>query len=248
MSDFLEIDRAGAIWTIRLNRPDARNAIDPATARELAQVWTELDHDPEGRVAVITGTGTAFCAGADLRELGEASEVMSLLQQALLGPARISKPVIAAANGVAVGGGLSLLLACDLRIAADTASFSTQAARSGLYPFGQVNALTREIGLPAAAELLFTARRFHADEALRLGILGEVVEPERLMPRCLELAATIAANAPLTVSAIKRTYAAQRSALMASEQDAVVEVLASADAKEGALSFLEQRPPRFTGR
>lgn len=248
MSDHVEIERAAGVWTIRLNRPNYRNAIGPAGARELAAIWTELDNDPEARVGVITGTGTAFCSGGDLRELGDTAEAIGLLQEALLGPARISKPVIAAANGVAVGGGLSLMLACDLRIAASTAWFSTQAARLGLYPFGQVNVLSREVGLPAAAELLFTARRFGADEALHLGILGEVVAPEELLPRAQELAATIAANAPLTVSAIKRTYAAARGELMASERAAVIEVLSSDDAREGALSFLEQRPPRFTGR
>lgn len=248
MSDHLEIERAAGVWTIRLNRPDFRNAIDPATARDLAATWTALDNDPDARVAVITGTGSAFCAGGDLRELGDTREVITLLQEALLGPARISKPVIAAANGVAVGGGLSLLLACDLRIAASSASFSSQAARLGLYPFGQVHVLTREVGLPAAAELLFTARRFGADEALRLGILGEVVEPEAVLPRAQELAATIAANAPLTVAAIKRTYGTARGELMAGEREAVIDVLSSADAREGALSFLEQRPPRFIGR
>lgn len=248
MSDHVEIEYDGPVWTIRLNRPDARNAIDPSAARVLADTWSALDSDPAARVAVITGTGSAFCAGGDLREIGDVGASIELLGHALLGPARIGKPVIAAVNGAAVGGGLSLMLACDLRLATTTATFSSQAARLGLYPFGQVHALTREIGLPAAADLLFTARRFGADEAMRLGLLGEVVEPDELLERSHELAATIAANAPMSVSAIKRTYGVHRGALMASEQDVVVDVLSSGDAREGAMSFLERRPPRFTGR
>lgn len=248
MSDHVEIEPDGPVWTIRLNRPHARNAIDPESARVLADAWSAFDNDLAARVAVVTGTGSAFCAGGDLRELGDVGAAIELLGRALLGPARIGKPVIAAVNGAAVGGGLSLMLACDLRVATTTATFSSQAARLGLYPFGQVHALTREIGFPAAAELLYTARRFAADEALRLGLLGEVVQPDELVARSRELASTIAANAPMSVTAIKRTYGGHRGALMASEQDVVVEVLSSADAREGAMSFLERRAPRFTGR
>lgn len=244
----LHVDRDGPVWTVRLDRPRTRNALDPATAEALARVWSDVDADPAARVVVLTGTGSVFCSGADLREIGDPGAALAVLEAALLGPTRIGVPVVAAVNGGCFGGGMSLLLACDLRLAASSARFGTQAARMGLYPFGAVGALTREIGTAAAADLLLTGRHFDAAEAAGLGVVGRVCAPEDLAAEARALAAVIAGNAPLTVAAIKRTYSAEHRRGVAAERDAALAVLASDDAREGAAAFLARRPARFLGR
>ncbi len=244
----LHVDRDGPVWTIRLDRPHVRNALDPATAGALALTWREIDADPDVRAAVLTGTAGSFCAGADLRAVADPGSALELLEAALLGPTTIGVPVVAAVNGGCFGGGMSLLLACDLRIAASGARFGTQAARMGLYPFGAVSALTREIGTAAAADLLLTGRHFDATEAAALGILGRVCAPEDLTADAHAAAAVIAGNAPVTVAAIKRTYTAEHRRALAAERAAALAVLATDDAREGAQAFLQRRPPQFLGR
>ena len=243
----LHVDRDGPVWTIRLDRPHVRNSLDPATAGALALTWREIDADPDVRAAVLTGTAGSFCAGADLRAVADPGSALKLLEAALLGPTTIGVPVVAAVNGGCFGGGMSLLLACDLRIAASGARFGTQAARMGLYPFGAVSALTREIGTAAAADRLLTGRHFDATEAAALGIVGRVCAPEDLTADA-HTAAVIAGNAPVTVAAIKRTYTAEHRRALAAERAAALAVLATDDAREGAQAFLQRRPPQFRGR
>ncbi|MFR9802099.1 enoyl-CoA hydratase/isomerase family protein [Pseudonocardia sp. RS010] len=244
----LHVDRDGPVWTVRLDRPRTRNALDPATAEALARVWSDVDADPAARVVVLTGTGSVFCSGADLREIGDPGAALAVLEALLLGPTRIGVPVVAAVNGGCFGGGMSLLLACDLRLAASSARFGTQAARMGLYPFGAVGALTREIGTAAAADLLLTGRHFDAAEAAGLGVVGRVCAPEDLGRR---------GAGPRRGDRRQRAADRRRDQAhllrgappgVAAERDAALAVLASDDAREGAAAFLARRPARFLGR
>ncbi len=254
------LERDGALATITINRPKVLNALSQATIAEIGQALREVEADPELRVAIITGAGEkAFVAGADineLRALASAEAARALAErghQVGLYIAQMSKIVIAAVNGFALGGGCELAMCCDIRIAADTAKFGQPEINLGLIAgWGGTQRLTRLVG-PGMSKLLnLTGDLIGADEALRIGLVERVVPAAQLAEAARALAAQIAGKAPLAVAAIKQ--AVNRGHDMALADACMYEaalfgtVVQSDDAKEGTGAFLEKRKPTWGGR
>lgn len=255
------IERHDHVLVVTMNRPHARNALSGPMMALMREAWDEVDANPDIRVAVLTGAGGAFCAGADLKAMtashpgdsfsGGGMDLSRI--DALLKGRRLTKPLIAAVEGPAVAGGTEILQATDLRIAGESARFGVSEARWGLFPLGgSAVRLVRQLPYTVAADLLLTGRHILAPEALRIGLIGEVVPDGHALARAMEVAAQIAANGPLAVQAILRTI---RETEGMAENDAFaiesrigMEVFQSQDAKEGPRSFTEKRPPVFTGR
>lgn len=255
---------ASGVAIVTLNRPDRLNAWGPDMAPPFYAAVDCAEQDPAIRVIVLTGRGRAFCAGAYLGSSGAARDVGDSLEQAggksvadLIGErpphfvTELRKPVIAAINGACVGIGLTQALMCDVRFAAAGAKFAAIFARRGLIAeFGISWILPRLTGWGVALDLLLSGRTFLADEALRLGIVKEVVAPEDLMNRVMEYAEDIAQNcSPAALSVIKRqTYRdAGRDVVTATaEAEAMMwQALPRPDVVEGIASFLQKRPPQF---
>ncbi|MCS5620184.1 MAG: enoyl-CoA hydratase-related protein [Myxococcota bacterium] len=269
MPDLLYEKRDG-IAILTLNRPEQRNAFSPQTMVLLARAWKDFREDDAMRVAILTGAGdTAFCAGGDLKlllplftgarqpETEWDHELMSnlgdVMATALLRPFELYKPIIAAVNGYAMAGGSEILQSTDIRIASRTASFGLTEVKRGLVPGGgSMVRLQRQIPYAKAMELLMTGDNMTAEEAHRVGFINEVVEPEALMPRALELAAKIAKNAPLAVQAIKetaiRTNGIPLEEAFKIEHECSAKVMTSSDAREGPRAFAEKREPVFKGK
>jgi crotonobetainyl-CoA hydratase len=261
MTMSVHVARHGALYQVTLDRPKA-NAIDAATSRALYVAFRAFQDDPEARVAILTGAGDRFfSAGWDLKAAAEGEG-----GDADHGPGGfagvteffdLDKPVIAAVNGLALGGGFELALACDLIVAAEGAEFALPESGLGLVAnAGGVQRLPRRIAPALAMELLLTGRRVGAEEALRLGLVNRLAPLGSLMSAAREYALTIAAKAPLATRAAKalarvgeglsveETFAAMRSGRVAVYQA----LLASEDAREGPRAFAEKRPPVWTGR
>jgi 2-(1,2-epoxy-1,2-dihydrophenyl)acetyl-CoA isomerase len=246
-----------ALWT--LNRPEALNALDPELLDELAQACREVNEDPSARVVVITGAGRAFCSGGDVKVAGFAEGVGNYAPP---DPAEhwaakllaVKAPTLAAINGVAAGGGLSLALACDVRIASERARFSAIFARIGMSVLdGAGWLLPRAVGLSRALELLFTAEMIDAGFAERIGLVSRVVAHDKLLDETLALAQRIAANPPLALQLSKRvvyegldkTYLEHLPVQWAAQRENGE--LARHDIEEGVRAFREKREPRFRG-
>ena len=214
----LTIERpADGVAVVRLNRPDRLNAINETLLAELRDTCADIAIDRDLRAVVLTGSGRGFCSGIDLRDFGPSmleatdpaldrlafQEAMAALPQALRD---LPQPVIAAVNGPAVGGGLALCLAADVRICGASASFANAAIRIGLSgaEMGMSYSLPRVVGLSAAADWMLTGRTVGADEALRCGLVSELTPDDRLLERAVELASLVAANSPLGVRLTKR--------------------------------------------
>jgi enoyl-CoA hydratase len=257
----LLIERRGHVLIATMNRPQARNALSGEMMALMRQAWDEVDADPQIRVAVLTGAGGAFCAGADLKSMtaahpgesfGKGGIDLSVID-ALLKGRRLTKPLIAAVEGPAIAGGTEILQATDVRIAGAGARFGISEARWGLFPLGgSAVRLVRQIPYAIAAELLLTGRHITAEEALRIGMIGEVVPDGHALRRALEVAEQIAANGPLAVQAILRTIreteGMAENEAFAIESRIGMQVFMSADAKEGPRAFAEKRSPLFEGR
>jgi len=253
---YLEAWRDGAVGFLMLNRPDRRNALNREMWRALPELVAALDNDPETRLLVLRGAGTeAFAAGADITEFAETRADPDLARdyEALNGKAfaalrGTAKPAIAMISGFCIGGGLALALACDLRIAADDALFALPPARLGLaYPLDGLTDLLQAVSPAFAKEMLFTARRYRAMEALAAGLVHRIVPKDRLEAETRALAAEIADNAPLTIKASKRAIDALARRQGSEGLDALAAAcFASADYAEGQKAFLEKRKPRFT--
>lgn len=254
-------ERRGAVLIITLNRPKA-NAIDTATSQALYRAFNLLATDPKLSVGIITATGDRiFSAGWDLKAAAAGEAV-----DADHGPGgfagltelfSLRKPVLAAVNGMAVGGGFELALAADLILAVPHAEFFLSEARIGIVPdSGGVFRLPRRLPRPLALEMMFTGRRLSAEEALTHGLINAVVSADALLPRAIALAEEIAGSAPLALQAIKelvmeteslsvaRAFALQRSGALPHYR----KMLASKDAEEGVLAFNEGRTPNWQGR
>jgi enoyl-CoA hydratase len=258
MFDHLQLARDGAVAVATINRPEVLNALDRATLGELRRLIADLKQDTGIRAVVITGAGDkAFVAGADIGELAtldaaSAREHARLGQDVLRSIEALGKPVIAALNGFALGGGCELAMACTLRIAVDSARLGQPEINLGLIPgFGGTQRLPRLISRGLALELMLTGRQVSADEALRLGLVNRVVRAAQLMTEALTLAHDLAGKPPLAMRYI--IEAVHRGSDEAFEDAQALEatlfglVAATADMREGTRAFLEKRKPVFTG-
>jgi len=254
------IERRGHVLILTMNRPRSRNALSAPMMALMREAWDEVDADPDIRVAVLTGAGGSFCAGADLVAMTAAPPGDSFQKpgmdlsviEALLKGRRLTKPLIAAVEGAAIAGGTEILQATDIRIAGASARFGVSEARWGLFPLGgSAVRLVRQIPYAIAADLLLTGRHIGADEALRIGLIGEVVPDGQALARALEVADVVAANGPLAVQAILRTIrlteGMAEDEAFALESQIGMEVFRSADAREGPRAFAEKRTPEFRG-
>ncbi len=256
----LEITREAGIACLTLNRPDKRNAIDDATRDALTAAFASLETEISIRAVILTGAGTAFCAGVDLATPGNVAVHSSIQASPIVTRARLtapldafSKPVIAALNGVAVGGGLEMALACDLRIASTAARFGLTEARIGSLPgSGGTQRLVSVVGRTLAAQMLFTGELISAERALASGLVSELHAPDALMARALALAKTIAENAPLSLIAIKKALRAATDLPLAAgfelERALYGALTATQDREEGRKAFREKRKPNFQGK
>ncbi len=259
----LHLETSGPIATLTLHRPDVLHALNATMFDELERLFTTLAADPAIRVLILTGSGDrAFAAGADIRALAETDAATGLaasqrgqqvfaLIQSHLEPA--GKPVIAAVNGVALGGGCELALACTLRIASDKARLGFPEVKLGLIPgYGGTQRLPRLIGRSAALRLMLTAQIVDAPEALRIGLVDEVVPHADLLPRAHTLAQTIASMAPLAIAgvleAVSRGEAQPLPEALAVEAHIFGRLCATADKQEGVTAFLTKRPAVWTSR
>jgi enoyl-CoA hydratase len=252
----VEVERAeGRVAVVTLNRPDALNALDVETLTALRDSLSELDLDDAVRAVVLTGAGRAFAAGADIKYMGglgieEATRWGGLGHAVTALLERMDAPTIAAINGFALGGGCELALACDLRYASSKAKLGQPEINLGIVPgWGGTQRLARCCGLGVAKELVLTGRTVDAEEALRIGLVNAVFEPDELVERALETARLLAAKSRLALAAAKgllnRNLQGDHAENLRAEVDAFGGLFASEDAKEGLAAFAEKREPRF---
>jgi crotonobetainyl-CoA hydratase len=252
------VERDEAILWITINRPAALNSLNPLAHRELSAALDSYAADASLRVAIITGTGErAFCVGSDLksRSITNADDHPPTGFGGISHRFDLAKPVIAAVNGLAFGGGVEIVAACDLAIAADHAEFALPEPRVGLAALGGggLQRLARDLPLKYAMELVLTGRRFGAEEAKRIGLINDVAPCAELKARARKLADQIIEGAPLAVEASKQVMLQSlampdlASALRA-RYPAAERMLASEDAKEGQRAFVEKRKPRWQGK
>lgn len=258
----LLFERDGHVATVTLNRPEARNALSGEMLVRMHDAWVEIDEDPEIRVAIVTGAGGHFCAGADLKAMaaGHPDDEWTprftadpdLHWRALLRHFQPRKPLIAAVEGFAVAGGTEILQAMELRVAGEGAVFGVAEVRRGLFPLGGSTVrLRRQVPFTVAAELLLTGRQMAAAEAKEVGLIGHVVPDGQALTKARELADQIAANGPLAVQAVLRSLRESanlgEAEALGNELELGWPVFASNDAKEGPRAFAEKRDPHFTG-
>jgi enoyl-CoA hydratase/carnithine racemase len=247
-------ERKGSVAHVTINRPERLNACDFETYARLAEVWQEFQHDSALRVGILTGAGDrAFCAGSDIKSNyvehpGE--EPQNLLFPVMF---ELTKPIIAAINGHANGGGLEQALACDIRVAADHAQFGLGEVRLGWLPgAGGTQRLPRLIPLGRALEMLYTGHRIGAEEALRLGLVDYVVPINQLMARAEAIAAEICKSAPLAVQRIKQVALRGLDLSLADglqlEREHYNWLQTTEDAREGARAFAEKRAPNWRAK
>lgn len=256
--DTLLLDRSDHVATITINRPEKRNALNGTVRRELVEALDALRGDAGVRVVVITGAGEkAFVAGADIGEFAQRTPIQQ--REAMEGRrvfdelAGFPRPVIAAINGYALGGGCELALACDLRLAARSARLGQPEVNLGILPGGGgTQRLPRLVGHGAAMRLILTGELIDAEEAHRIGLVDEVVDDDALADRARELAASIARHSPVALTLIKQAVRAAAEtplqAGLALERELFITAFASEDRVEGVSAFLEKREPDFQGR
>lgn len=244
---------------LTLNRPEVMNSFNFAMLRGLQEKIDALRFDPDIRVVIITGAGDkAFCAGADLKERATLSDIqvkefIYTIRNLFTAVEYLPKPVIAAVNGVALGGGTELALACDIRIAASSATMGLTETRLAIIPgAGGTQRLPRLVGRGKAKELIFTGRRVGADEALQIGLVNKVVAPEKLMEACLEMAAMICETGPIAIQqakyAINYGLETDLHTGLAIESNAYWITIPTEDRLEGLAAFREKRKPVYKGK
>jgi enoyl-CoA hydratase len=247
------------VAVVTIDRPKVLNALNLASMAELEKVFLDIRANDAIRVALLTGAGEkAFVAGADIRELASLSALQGE-QMATRGQRvfqlieNCGKPVIACINGFALGGGCELALACTLRIASESARLGQPEVKLGIIPgYGGTQRLPRLIGKGAAFKMILTGETIHASEALRLGLVDEVVAADQLLPRAEQIAGTIAGMAPLAVRdsirAVNSGYDLPLTSGLELEASLFGLACSTSDKAEGALAFLEKRPPVWTGK
>ncbi|MBI4332505.1 MAG: enoyl-CoA hydratase/isomerase family protein [Chloroflexi bacterium] len=251
-------EKKGRIATITFNRPEAFNAMDPTTLQEFSASLMDFREDADSWVLIVTGAGEkAFCAGADVKSMiplmREWREKPWLMPPSIVRGMELAKPVIGAINGLALGGGCEIALACDLRIASEKASFGTPEVKLGLIPgWGGTQRLPRMIPMAKAAEILLTGAAIDAQEAYRLGLVNKVVPPAQLMPAAQEMAEAICKNGPLAVRAAKEAMIKAKSLSLEEglrlEWTLFSNLFLTEDFKEGTGAFVEKRKPNFQGK
>ncbi len=240
---------------IRLNRPRALNALNSAMIRELMAALRELDADEGVGCIVLTGSDKAFAAGADIKEMAGASPVellsLDLLDWSALNT--LTKPLIAAVSGWALGGGCELAMACDMIVASDTATFGQPEINLGVIPgAGGTQRLIRAVGKALAMEMILNARNLKADEALQYGLVNRVSTAEAYLDDALALARSIAGRAPVALrmakEAINKAYEMSLAEALNYEQRAFFMLFSTEDQKEGMQAFVEKRTPEWKGK
>jgi enoyl-CoA hydratase len=253
-------ERTEGIATIVINRPEKRNALNKETRLELREIMEEIKTDKNIRVLILTGAGDkAFISGSDINELREMAPLdmynftMTLGQQLYTDLGNLDIPVIAMINGLCLGGGCELAVACDIRVAADTAKFGQPEVLLGIIPGGgATQRLPRLIGMGKAKELIYTGNLIDAKEAERIGLVNKVVPQERLKEEAMSWARSIAEKSPVILRMAKKAIngSSESTLNMGLSYEAMVECLCFSmeDRKEGMDAFFEKRKPRFFGK
>jgi 2-(1,2-epoxy-1,2-dihydrophenyl)acetyl-CoA isomerase len=256
----LEYEVRNSVAHVRLNRPDAANALDLQMARELMDVSLETNHDPDVRAILLTGTGRFFCAGGDLKSYaayGEElpkhlKEVTTYLHSAVSRFTRGNAPLVAAVNGTAAGAGMSLACSCDIVLAGESAVFTMAYTKIGITPNGSSTYfLTRKVGLNSALELTLTNRVLSGEEAREYGIVTRVVPDDQLMAEATQTAEEIAAGPTAAFGEARRLLHSGLVETLETQMELETQAIASMsetdDGREGIQAFLEKRAPIFTG-
>lgn len=260
----LKMERDGSVVVLTMNNPRRRNALTPSMITLMAQAWDEIDADDSIRAAILTGAGSSYCVGGDLADgwmtrgpkgtnAAQGQSRGSVISEGLLLSRSLTKPLIAAVNGPCLGGGCEMLQQTDIRIAEEQAVFGLPEAKWGLIAgAGSTVRLKRQIPYTKAMEMILTGDPLTAAEAYHFGLVGHVVPTGEALNKAREIAARVVANGPLAVrnakaSVINSGWIDEEDARRI-EQRFVVEVVRSADAKEGLAAFAAKRQPRFTGR
>jgi enoyl-CoA hydratase len=255
VSEVLLEEQHGPVRLLRLNRPAVLNALSSELMETLSQRLTALDQDDSVRVVVLTGDERAFAAGADIQELKDNTAISMLASKQITrweAIRRFSKPLIAAVSGWALGGGMELVMACDMVIAGDNAQFGQPEIKIGVMPgAGGTQRLTKVVGKARAMELVLTGRTVSAEEAYAMGLVNHVVAREQVVPRALELAQTIADMPPVAVRLAKESVLTALDTPLdiglLHERRLFSLLFASDDQKEGMSAFLAKRKPHFEG-
>ena len=256
MPELIESSRDGHVALLRLNRPEARNALSPEMMEELAAALERLDPDPDVRCVVIAGSEKVFAAGADIKAMSERSFAEVLRHPAASfwrRLAAIKTPTIAAVSGYALGGGCELALACDMIVASDTALFGQPEITLGIIPGGGgTQRLARVLGKQLAMEYVLTGRRFDAGMGLKMGLINKVAKKGDWLQEAMVLAQTVAERPPIAARLAKQAVlAAEETALSAgleNERRLYELAMATEDRVEGMQAFLEKREPKFKGK
>ena len=256
MGEYSIVEKADHIMTVRINRPDRLNALHPPANAELGEVFDDFAADDDMWVAIITGEGRGFSAGNDLRYQAEGGERVPTPRGfgGLTSRFDMTKPVIAAVNGVAMGGGFEIALACDLIIASENAKFALPEPKVGLAALaGGLNRLPRQIGPKRALGMILTGRHVSPEEGKELGFVNDVVPHDELMNAAMDWAKQICACAPLSIRASKDVVyksldSASLQSVMEGKYDSVKAMISSEDFIEGPKAFAEKRAPNWQGK
>ena len=257
--EFVKTEAKDKILIVTINRPEVYNAVHPPLSRELDEIWNDFLKDPDLWVAILTGEGNkAFSAGNDLKYSAQAAQYR--VNQPASGFAGLTnrfdrtKPIIAAVNGFAMGGGMETALSCDIIIASENAKFALPEVKVGFFAAaGGVQRLSRQIGKKAAVEIMLTGRSVGAEEALALGIVNQVVQHEKLLEKAIEKATVIANNCPSSVKAsmeaLNHMDQLEEIPIALEKSYEIIDVLRNTeDHKEGVAAFVEKRAPNWKNK